>query len=120
MKLGIIPAGGNAERFGGCYKDMLPINNSQLLIDRCIEAERIGGADCFLVITSKDKHAMHHHHLGDGYYFCLKAVSLWKSIVVSFAYDADWYFFGMPDTYYPTDTFLHLQEKDFKDRKSVV
>lgn len=114
MKLGIIPAGGKAERFGHCLKDMLPVANGKLLIDRTAEAMRNGGADKILVISSKDKLHIHRNYLGDDFDYCVKqSDSLWQSIMFSFFYSAEWYFFAMPDTYYPLDVFLYLQEKEF-------
>jgi len=105
MVLGIIPAGGKAERFGGCYKEMLPRGKDQLLLNRTVTALNFGGADRILVISSKEKIGLHANLLGAGFDYQIKRDTLWQSIMGSFPYKADWNLFAMPDTYYPQDIF---------------
>lgn len=105
MILGIIPAGGKAERFGGCYKEMLPCGNNQLLIDRTVMALNHGSAEQIIVLTTPEKIGIHAKHLGAGFDYRISRDTLWHSIMDTFSYKADWNLFAMPDTYYPQDVF---------------
>jgi hypothetical protein len=57
--LAIIPAGGRAERFGGIFKELLPIGEREYLLSSAIERSAKLGADRFLVVSNADKAAAH-------------------------------------------------------------
>ncbi len=65
--LAIIPAGGRAERFGGIFKELLPVGDREYLLSGAIERSAELGAGRFLVISSAEKAAAHvnflHEHL---------------------------------------------------------
>jgi hypothetical protein len=105
MILGIIPAGGKAERFGSYPKEMLPCGKNQTLLDRTVMALNHGSADRILILTSPEKIAIHAGQLGPGYDYRISRDTVWHSIMESFAYQADWNLYAMPDTYYPQDVF---------------
>ena len=50
--LGIIPAGGNASRFNGLYKELLPISNEACGLTRCINSMLLGKAEKIVIATS--------------------------------------------------------------------
>lgn len=116
MILGIVPAGGNSDRFGGYPKELLPIGKGQILIDRTITALNFGGAEKIVILSSAEKIGLHAKHLGTGFYYSVKRDDiLWHSIMATFSYGADWNLFAMPDTYYPQDVFdkPEMHQTDF-------
>lgn len=119
-KLGVIPAGGKGERWGGYLKEMLPINRGDWFIDHSIKAMTYyGDADAILIITNPVKVGSLANHLtgkhGVPIYYAVedKGLDIWGGIEECFAYPADRYLFAMPDTYYPLSAFLYLPEGDF-------
>lgn len=103
--LGIIPAGGKAERFGGVIKELLPVGDHVRLIDRAMMALHKAGAKRYLVITSKEKYTYH-----------VNALDIWKPYFVIQSYPEIWgavrhsleicgahNILVMPDTYFPVD-----------------
>lgn len=106
MILGVVPAGGKAERFNGYFKEMLPIQNGTVLLDRAIESLRIGGADVILVLTTPGKIALHAQHLGPGVDYRIRdSENLWETLGAIFSYGADRILYAQPDTFYPVDIF---------------
>lgn len=116
MILGIIPAGGDGQRWGGtCLaKEMLPISKTETFLDHTICALHFGGADRIMLITNKEKIQMHAVHLGNSVDYRIRRETLWQSIMDSFSYEADWNLFAMPDTYYPKNIFdqtdMHIRD----------
>jgi len=102
-RLGIIPAGGKAERFGGVMKEMLPCGDMTLL-ERCVSAMERAGADEIVVLTTPEKIAVHARALqGNNVTFRLSRGTLWASMCEAMNFGADEYLFAMPDTYFPLD-----------------
>ncbi len=118
FKLGVIPAAGKAERWGGGLKELLPIGDRAWLIDRTISAMRMGGADAILLVTNKEKIHVHADHL-DGldipiFYVVQQGDNdIYSAIEESFAIKADHYLFAMPDTLYPLDAFKRFSRESF-------
>lgn len=84
----IIPAGGLAQRFGGIYKELLPVGDRQYLLSSAIRRAQELGADTHLVITSAEKAAVHARFLSQhaaGYSTTLQvrdntATDLWAAL----------------------------------------
>lgn len=101
-RLGIIPAAGKGARFGGLYKELLPIGNGQTLLSRAVDTLEMIPVDSTLVITSHWKINVHSSALNNrNVFYAIQndySQDLWGAIVQSFTVDADWYYFIMPDT----------------------
>jgi hypothetical protein len=113
-RLGIVPAGGRADRFGGVFKELLPAGQTTLL-RHAVGVLRAGAAGQIVVMTTPDKAAAHMRAL-EG----IHAVSLvqshevlFKSILLACEIPASWYLFAMPDTLLPEETFYRKLEGDF-------
>ena len=52
--LGIVPSAGEGTRWGGYFKELLPIGYDTLL-DRSISAMFAGGADKIVIVSKPDK-----------------------------------------------------------------
>ncbi len=62
--LAVIPAGGRADRFGGIYKECLPIGENEYLLTSALrQAQRLGATD-FAITTRVEKIATHMGLLG--------------------------------------------------------
>ena len=113
-RLGIVPAGGRAERFGGAFKELLPAGEATLL-SRTLGVLRAGAANPIVVLTTPDKAAAHMRSLGGLHGVCLMQSHevLFKSILQACEIPASWYLFAMPDTLLPEETFYRKLEGDF-------
>jgi len=113
-RLGIIPAGGRAERFGGAFKELLPAGEATLL-SRTLGVLRAGAANPIVVLTIPDKAAAHMRSLDGIHGVCLMQSHevLFKSILRACEIPASWYLFAMPDTLLPEETFYRKLEGDF-------
>lgn len=115
-KLGIIPAAGRATRWGGIYKELLPVSNGKCLLDHSLDAFRTAGADACLIVTSKDKLMAHAGHLANwSVYYTIQTgeQDAWSAIAESLPLRARWNMYAMPDTYYPVDIFAKMPMHDF-------
>lgn len=121
MRLGLIPAAGKATRWGGYYKELLPISNGRGLIDHTIEAMKAGYADVILIVTNEEKLPVLQGHLNGRhsvpiYYTIQRGENdIWSAIVEAFPFRAEWTMFAMPDTLYPVDVFV----PDFQQRFTI-
>src|SRR3990167_11355542 len=113
-RLGIIPAGGRADRFGGVFKELLPAGEATLL-SRTLGVLRAGAANPIVVLTMPDKAAAHMRSLDGLHGVCLMQSHevLFKSILRACEIHAPWYLFAMPDTLLPEETFYRKLEGDF-------
>jgi len=113
-RLGIIPAGGKASRFGGTMKEMLPCDEHTLL-DHCVAAMACGGATEITLLTTVDKIAIHARQLqGRHVTYRISAGSIWASLEDLFNVSQhDRYLFAMPDTFFPYDCFDRPMDNDF-------
>ena len=113
-RLGIIPAGGQALRFGGTLKEMLPCKENTLL-ERAVMAMNTGYADDVVVITTPEKIGIHAAQLKNrNVWYRLALGSLWASLEDVMRIEYDQYMFAMPDTYFPGDCFDDDHEGDFR------
>ena len=103
MKLGIVPAGGVAFRFGGVMKELLPIRDGETLLTRCVDA--MSFCDATLVLTTPVKVQAHIEALAafQNIVFAMSMPTLWDSIKLALKLDADRYYFAMPDTLFPSE-----------------
>ena len=112
MKIGIVPAGGNSTRWNGYPKELLPVANGTTLLDRTIEAvSRV--TDRIVLVTSEKKVGWQTDKLGDKVDYCINGSGLWSGIARIFYINAEWYYFAMPDTYYPKNAICDLRGGDF-------
>jgi len=115
-KLGIIPAAGKADRFGGVLKEMLPIAEGVTPLRRTVSIMRQAGCDAILLITNKDKLQMHMQHLEkEKVFYVIQSggKDIWGAITESLSLYGERNIFAMPDTYYPPDIFNDFFGADF-------
>lgn len=117
-KLGIIPAAGKSKRFGGAFKELLPVSNDETLISRTLTFLEDIPVDQTLIVTNAHKWAAH-ALVAEGHnvlmvqqqYYQFDA---WDAIVESFAYAGDMNYYMMPDTYLPARSYFEdIPERDF-------
>lgn len=111
--LGIIPAGGDGSRWGGYYKEFLPYKEGGWLINRTIDAMRLGGATDIAVLSNEAKLAAHAKHLrkyNNIFYTSLRRdnINMWSGVQDIIPMCQDINYFGMPDTFYPDNIFLDM------------
>ena len=116
MKIGIVPAAGLATRWGYYPKFLLPCGDREWLLDRTIKAMP---ADKIIVVYGDDTGPEIAHHLGrqgltDN--IVLRPndrmdLDFFGSILAGIEDYADYYYFGMPDTYWPLDVFPKMGER---------
>jgi hypothetical protein len=102
--IGIVPAAGKAERFGGLLKELLPWNGGSLLGNTVTILQQ--HCDNVIVLTRPEK-IMQHAQALDGYgaTFILQEGDNLLSGLKSITWDSDYYLFAMPDTVFPLDAF---------------
>jgi dTDP-glucose pyrophosphorylase len=116
--IGIIPAGGKADRFKGIAKELLPVSPNDCALSRVIKSMRMGEAD-EIYIGSRRERVAEHWQIADQH----KGVSvithadgfggMWDVIAtVAAKGKADWYYFAMADTVYPADVFMREKKND--------
>ena len=114
-RIGIIPAAGSANRFGGIIKELLPISKDKAIMDYSIHAMRQGGVNSIIVVTSARKiAALAEHRPGLLYTLQIEARDIWGAILAGLRFEADEYLFAMPDTCIPEDAFDRTMTADFE------
>lgn len=104
-KLGIIPAAGKAERFGGVLKELLPTRDGttflQEAVNRCIDCDDV------VIVTTPDKIADHARCIGSAAHYAIQHGNqdIWSAIRTGLDFPADHYLFTMPDTFVPSYVF---------------
>lgn len=110
MIQGIIPAAGKALRWGGFYKEFLPISEGTTSLDYTIQAMLNAGVETFLVVTNSDKIQEHARHFDKRYKnikvkFILQGkLELIGAINSALEYQEEINIFAMPDTIYEFDS----------------
>ena len=102
MRLGILPAAGKADRWGGYPKELLPLSNEHTFLSRAVDLLRSCGCDHVLVITNPAKIHLHAYHLKNwkNVFFAIqKGEEMWGAMATAIDTPADEYCFMMPDTY---------------------
>ena len=115
-KVGVIPAGGKAERFGGTMKDLLPVYGGRALIRRTYDIlKRV--CDDVVVVSNQERIQSHVHTLGSDVIY-LKTDSSRQDIFAGIYaainhVPADRYYFSMPDTVIPESSFDNVPDCEF-------
>ena len=113
--VGIIPAAGDATRWQHrIFKELLPMPSGYCGLIHTAQAMIAAGATQLFVIGNKTKVGaiqaiMQVNDLPIPWYYIGQADrthDMWGAIELSFNIKAHVYLFGMPDTYYPLNTFL--------------
>ena len=114
--IGIIPAGGSAYRFRGMAKELLPVSPDECALTRCVRAMQNGGADEVHVASRHDKITEHWRvieQMGGGHITARPFGNWWEFVrYIGRNIDADRYYFAMPDTVFPLDTFARTFTAD--------
>lgn len=111
-RLAIIPAAGNAARFGGHFKELLPVSNGENALQATYR--RITHCETVLIITTPEKIALHAQA-------CPRATftlqqwpdqGLWGAVRTGLFREADEYYLTMPDTVWrgnwPKEPYNHV------------
>jgi hypothetical protein len=115
-KLGIIPVAGSAIRFGGVFKELLPIGNSETLLSGAVNTLEMIPVDEIIVVTNSQKIAAHSIALeGRKVQFVTQKYKkdIFGAIMTALEVDADWYYFVMPDTMQEQGAFPVNPTRDF-------
>lgn len=105
--IGILPAGGTAARFNGLAKELLPVSNGECALSRCARTMLDCGAEEVVILSSWNKANLHICALSG---LPVQVIAndyrgVWETITRAGELEADWYYFAMPDTVFPTDVF---------------
>jgi dTDP-glucose pyrophosphorylase len=121
-RVGIVPAAGRAERWGGMMKELMPLRHGRAIIDHTIDV-MFGAVDHIVVVTSMEKlpalaaHVSQHHGGGPSVSFTIQhpidGPDILGAIVAGCETDADRYMFAMPDTVYNPTAFDHYPNYPF-------
>lgn len=117
--LGIIPAAGMGSRWGGFYKELLPTEKGEWLIDRTISNMVVEGkANKVCVVTNLLKASTHMTHLNNKFnnlFYILQRGKndIYSAIESSFPFAEDLNYFAMPDTYMNRNIFNNNFYLDF-------
>lgn len=117
--LGVIPAAGKGSRWGGYYKELLPVGNKKWMIDKTITTMFLGGAEDILVVSNKEKIHTHVQHLEKyGFHRLWYTIQredkdIYGAIYESLSLAGEYNLFAMPDTFIPDNTFVREFTKDF-------
>ena len=112
-RVGIIPAAGRAERFGGVTKDLLPLPDGRPLLAHAVE--RLSFCDRVVVVSNAFKAPLHRVHAqGRVTITRQRGSGMWGAIKSAMnAYEADQYYMTMPDTWMQPDCFAGVPDCDF-------
>lgn len=111
--IGIIPAAGQAKRFGNIPKELLPLPDGLTLLDHAIV--RLSFCDKIIIVSNQEKILLHRVIIGDRADIVLQdgneMYGAWLTACNHCS--ADNYYMTMPDTYMPDDVFDGLTPCDF-------
>lgn len=112
-RVGIIPAGGKATRFGGIYKECLPLPGGGTLLEKAVE--RLDFCDKIVVISNPEKMSLHAQILGDRADIAVQIrPELWGAVMSGWLnYEAERYYMTMPDTYTEGNSFGNEPDCEF-------
>jgi len=97
-RLAILPAAGNAARFGGLYKELLPVSNGENALQAayrrvCVQCDNV------VIITTPEKITLHAHACPRASFVIKPDDNLFGALLMTMQqYPADEYYFTMPDT----------------------
>ena len=115
-RVGIIPAAGDAKRFGGVFKELLPINENDTLLSKTVDTLEMIPVDISIVVTNQNKISAHALALKNrNVVFTTQKYNkdIWGAIESALDIDADWYYFIMPDTLLEQGRFPLHPSHDF-------
>lgn len=116
--IGIIPAGGKAERFKGLSKELLPVSPNDCALSRCVKSMKMGEADAIVIASNQERLLEHELVAVQNKNVVVRVQAngfqgLWEVLaVIGESTEADWYYFAMPDTVYPADVFMRQKNND--------
>lgn len=112
-KVGIIPAAGQALRFGGVIKELLPLPDGRTLLEHAVD--RLCHCDRIVVVSNASKVDKHIPKLlGKAGVVIQQGNEMWGAIQTAMVtYDADQYYLTMPDTWMMRRAFEGVPEVDF-------
>ena len=100
-KVGIIPAAGKAQRFGGTLKELLPLPDGRSFLRAAVHRLPV---DLVVIVTNKEKIQEHAREIGgDAVYMVQRGDDIMGAIMTALDVRADRYYFTMPDTVTDTD-----------------
>jgi len=112
MKLGIVPCSGQASRWGGYPKYLLPCGKGEFLLDRLIYQ-----FPCLRVVVIGDAPEIRNHltrlNIQVDFVNQIKDWDLYGAIYAALPIEADYYYMGMPDTYLPDHIFQEMDLDGF-------
>lgn len=119
-RIGIVPAAGKAERWGGTLKELMPLSMGRTILDHTLDV-MTSTVDQIVIVTSQEKIQTISAHVGDRtrtpISFTLQHAAhgpdIMGAIVAGCETKADRYFFAMPDTHYDRDAFQYFPTHDF-------
>lgn len=101
-RLAILPAGGNAARFGGYFKELLPVSNGENALQAAYR--RMCQFEQVVIITTPEKIALHAQACPRATFILKTSDHLFGSLMTCLkAFVADEYYFAMPDTVWRGD-----------------
>ena len=106
--IGIIPAAGKAQRFGGILKELLPIGYISLMENAITNIEYT--CDNIVVVTTPDKIREHALELSnfENIFYVLQydRRDAWGAILACLQFEADRYCYCYPDVYMPEGVYF--------------
>jgi len=109
--LGIIPAAGKGDRWGGYFKEMLPIKPKKWLINNAVTSMSLAKANPIMIVTSLEKIPIHANHFKneENIIFSLQNNNfqndIYGAVLEGLKFPAGLNFLAMPDTIFPVDCF---------------
>lgn len=102
-----------AVRFGGIYKELLPLPDGRALIEHAIE--RLSFCDKIVIVTNREKFRLHGRYTGKGVSMLLQTEpEMWGALsCAQYAFEADEYYMTMPDTWIKPSAFANAPDTDF-------
>lgn len=116
LRLGILPAAGRADRWGGYPKELLPLANNDTFLSRAVTSLEVCGCDFVIIVSNPIKIHLHAYHMRQrpNVQFAIqRGDEMWSAMVTAMDLPADEYFFMMPDTFIPDRPFPITLTKDF-------
>lgn len=113
-KIGIVPAAGVGARWGYYPKFLLPCGEREWLLDRTIRAMPCERVNVIYGDATGVEIANHIDRTGLNDKVLLRPnermdLDFFGSMLAGMEDEADYYYFGMPDTYWPVETFQEMR-----------
>lgn len=116
MITGVIPAAGKGSRWGGYFKELLPLTSRRWLLNEAIYNMYNANASRVVVVTRHDKVATHAYHLVgmENIIYTIQEdnLDIYGAMKASYVVKGKYNLFQMPDTYVPPSIFTRMLEPD--------